>query len=352
MIGRKVIQLICIVVVAFLMVFASLTLPSAQAAQAVKKAAYVLKCATLAPEGVGWALLIKKHVSASVKSATEGDVVLDWFMGGVLGDDEDYIAKMRHDQLQGAFLSGAGATITCPEITVLELPFLFNNSREVDVVLNKLREYFVKAYEKYGYKLLVLGEQDFDRFYSVKVPIKDAASVKQSRMLTWYGSLEQKVLTALGANPIPVGVPEVCSSVRTGVCDAFIAPGIWVVGSQIYTVVKYVNPTPIRYSPGVFIVSLKAWSKLPEKYRDAIEKALLKVDQPWRDEVRVGNLKCYNAMLKYGLKEVKMSPAETQDMTRKVLPVWDEFASNKTYPKSLLVEIKQILADYRAGKNP
>jgi hypothetical protein len=75
------------------------------------------------------------------------------------------------------------------------------------------------------------------------------------------------------------------------------------------------------------------------------------VEQPIRDEARAGNEKCYKAMLKYGLKEVKMSPAETQDMMRKVLPVWDEFVANKTYPKSLLVEIKQILADYRAWKN-
>jgi len=311
-----------------------------------KDPTYKWKLATLAPDGVGWSSLIKEIFIPTIDRVTNGDVALDWFWGGIMGDDEDYIAKMRIDQLQGMGFSGAGFVMACPEGAVMELPFLFNNAEEVDYVKGKIRKQLEYYSEKNGFMLLFLVDQDFDQLYSVNSELRTPEDFMKSKFLTWYGPLENKVLKALGASPIPVNVPEVASSVRSGVCNAFIAPAIWTVGSQLYTVVKYVSPLRIRYSPAGAVVTVKAWNTLPSEYQMAVYKLRGDLEVVFNEEVRKSNKKCYNAMIGYGLKEVKMSQDEIKILRDKCIPVWDEFAG-KTFPEKLLNDVLLYLNEFR-----
>ena len=103
---------------------------------------YKWKLATLAPDGVGWAIHIKELLHPAIDKATNNTVKLTWYWGGIMGDDEDYIAKMRIDQLQGMGFSGAGFVMACPAGSVLELPFLFQSDEEVDFIKGKMRDDF------------------------------------------------------------------------------------------------------------------------------------------------------------------------------------------------------------------
>ncbi|MFZ3158285.1 MAG: TRAP transporter substrate-binding protein DctP, partial [Smithella sp.] len=197
------------------------------------------------------------------------------------------------------------------------------------------------------YHLLVMAEQDFDQIYSKKIPIKTPDDFKKSRVLTWYGPLEERTLKALGASPLPIRVPEVASSIRTGVCDAFVSPAIWAVGTQMYTIMKYLNPVRIRYSPAAGVVTMEAWNQLPKEYQIAIDNFAMSVEKDFRRQVRVSNESCIKSMIKYGMTETKMTPAELDVMKKRLLPVWDEFVG-KYYSKAELAEVKALLAEYRA----
>jgi hypothetical protein len=61
--------------------------------------------------------------------------------------------------------------------------------------------------------------------------------------------------------------------------------------------------------------------------------------------VRESNEKSLKAMYKYGMKEVKMTPAEIDVCKKRLIPVWDEFAAKGYYSKAELAEIKNILAE-------
>ena len=235
------------------------------------KKIYYTKMGTLAPEGVGWAALIKEMVTPGILKATNGQVALDWYWGGTMGDDQDILAKLRNGQLQGGGFTGQGMLMTCPEMALMELPFMFENYDEVEYIYSKLRPRISKWFEKHGYHLVLLAEQDFDQIYSTKIPIKTPEDFRNSRVLTWYGPLEERTLKALGASPLPIRVPEVAASIRTGVCDTFIAPGLWAVGTQMYTVMKYINPMRIRYSPAGGIVTMSRWNTIPKELQKAID---------------------------------------------------------------------------------
>lgn len=309
---------------------------------------YVVKMGTLAPEGVGWAALIKEVVNPGILKVTNGLIYLDWYYGGTMGDDQDILSKMRNNQLQGGGFSGQGMVLACPEMAIMELPFLFENYEEVEYIYSKLRPRINQWFERHGYHLVLLAEQDFDQVYSTKIPIKTPDDFRNSRVLTWYGPLEEKVLRALSSSPIPIRVPEVAASIRTGVCDAFISPGIWAVGTQMYTVMKYINPMHIRYSPAGGIVTMKTWNLLPKEIQNAVDDFVMSVEKDFRKKVRESNDKCLKAMYKYGMKEVKMTPAEIDILKKRLMPVWDEFAQRGYYSKTELEEVKALLAEYRA----
>ncbi|PIP06553.1 MAG: hypothetical protein COX51_08490, partial [Syntrophobacteraceae bacterium CG23_combo_of_CG06-09_8_20_14_all_50_8] len=72
------------------------------------------------------------------------------------------------------------------------------------------------------------------------------------------------------------------------------------------------------------------------------------IEKEFRQKVRESNEKCLKAMYKYGMKEVKMTPAEIDILKKRLLPVWDEFAAKGYYSKAELNEVKSLLAKYRA----
>ena len=254
----------------------------------------------------------------------------------------------RNGQLQGGGFSGHGLVMASPEMSLLELPFLFDNYDEVEYVYSKLRPRISKWFKKRGYHLILLGEQDFDQIYSTKIPIKTPDDFKNSRVLTWYGPLEEKSFKAMGASPLPIRVPEISASIRTGVCDVLITPAIWAVGTQMYTVMKYINPVHIRYSPAGGMIRLETWNLLPKDVQVAMDNYAISVEKDFRQKVRTSNQKCLKAMYKYGMKEVTMTPAEIDVWKKRLLPLWDEFAAKGYYSKAELAEVKGYLAEFRS----
>ena len=311
-----------------------------------KQAKYYFKMATMAPKTVGWARNIREIMHPAIKEATDGQVKLKWYWGGVMGDDRDYVQKMKIGQLDGAALSGQGVVIACPEMAVVELPFMFRNYDEVDYIRKTMRDEFDQIASRSGYKIFIWADQDFDQIYSVKYEMSKLSDFKKSRFLTWYGDLEMALLTELGSCPIPVTVPEISSSIRQGIVDTLIAPSIWVIGSQMYTIIKYVNPIKIRYSPAAAFVTLKSWNRLPTKYQKKLLKLRDTAAVNFCKKCREDSVKAYKAMIKYGIKECKMSPSVLTNVKSRTKKLWNELAG-KTYQKKTLDLLINHLETYR-----
>ncbi|MDY6856553.1 MAG: TRAP transporter substrate-binding protein DctP [Thermodesulfobacteriota bacterium] len=315
-----------------------------------KKKRTLWKMATHAPQGISYALYIEDYVDPLLIKVTEGNVAFDWYYGGIMGDDEDWLAKIRIGQLHGAGFDGHGTKLFCPPMAVFDLPFLFKNSDEVAYVKNKMRSKIIKGFKDTGFVLLVLidqGNEGFDEIYSIKRPIRSPQDFAKTKFVTYSGVVEAEILKALGSSPIPLNVPEIVSSIRSGVCDGLIAPAIWYVGAQLYTITKYVTPVRLRYAPGGLAVSLDAWNKIPERYHKPVKESLLGIEDRVNKDGWDSSKKCYKAMIKYGLKEVKLTPDEVQTLKKKTRPVWSKLAG-KEFPRELLDEVIGYLDEYRS----
>ncbi|MFP4477640.1 MAG: TRAP transporter substrate-binding protein DctP [Desulfatibacillaceae bacterium] len=315
---------------------------------------YVFKVATLAPQGIGWSKKFEQITRPAMTRATDGELRIKMYWGGIMGDDGDYVRKMRIGQLHGAAITGLGATLVCPEMTVVGLPFMFNGYDEVQHIKDTMYEEFDAYFQKSGHKLVYWVDQDFDQVYSTKYRMDELEHFSNARLLTWYGPMESRTLEMLGANPVPVAPPEVASALRQGIIDSLVCPSIWVVGSQSYMVLKYVTPLRMRYAPGMQVFSLDAWNSLPKRHRDGIMASRRDVERRFCQESHVENDRAYKALVDFGVQEVIPEPGfrdKVREMTR---PVWKELAGREFDP-ALLDQVMARLEEYRSrnlARNP
>ncbi|MFP4476140.1 MAG: TRAP transporter substrate-binding protein DctP [Desulfatibacillaceae bacterium] len=309
----------------------------------------VWKTGTLVPEGVGYATYIKEILLPGLEEVTDGEITSKVYWGGIMGDDEDCLKKMHIGQLQSCGMSAQGTLLACPEMGVLTLPFMFRGYDEVDYVRDNMFDTFDEIMQSHGMKLMLWLDQGFDQIYSTKYPMSEVEQFKDARFITWYGEIEEEMLAMVGVKPIPVNVPEFNTTIRQGVADTYLGPAIWCVATQLYSTVRYVNNTDVRYSPGVMVVALDTWNDLPEEYRKRMSEKRPEWQKPFVEGSRVDNRKCLDAVFQYGVREVKMKPDELQKFKDRTRPLWNGMAG-KMYSKELLEELKAELEEYRKSK--
>src|SRR5688572_5207846 len=93
----------------------------------------VLRIATLAPPGTGWAKILDAG-AAEVTRRTEGRVVIRIYGWGLQGDDQTVVRKMRIGQIDGGTLSTIGLRSIAAPLLVLQLPLLFRSYDELERV--------------------------------------------------------------------------------------------------------------------------------------------------------------------------------------------------------------------------
>ncbi|MBI9075933.1 MAG: TRAP transporter substrate-binding protein DctP [Desulfatibacillum sp.] len=310
---------------------------------------HVWKFGTLAPDGTSWALPIKRVLFPLIQKETDGLVKVKVYWGGSMGDDEDILRKIRIGQLDGAGFSAQGATLAAPEMSVLELPFLFNDYNEVDIIKYSMFPAFDKIMEERGFFLIAWVDQDFDQIYSNGRPVATLEDFAKLKFGSWYGPVEERFLQEFGANLIQVNVPEFATNVRQGVVDASIGPAMWIVGAQLYSKVEYVNPIKIRYSPGVILCRKELWEAYPEleQYKQRLLELRVPLSEAYCTIVRTDNQKALKAMIQYGVKPVHTDSESMAQMRAISEKLRNKLAQEEMYPQELLDEIQGRIQAYR-----
>ena len=321
-----------------------LLMPPASAESTKEK--FIMKIATMAPKSVGWAKHIRNIIHPAIKKYSDDQVGFQYYWGGSLGNDADYIKLMQSGQLDGAALSGQGVVLAIPEMAVMELPFIFKNFEEIDYIRPKMTPTFDRIAASHGYKIIAWADQDFDQIYSSGYKMVSLEDFKKAKMLSWYGVLEEKLFDKLGADYKRSDVGQVSGLIRKGVCDTAIMPALWIVGSQLYTILKYVNPMPIRYSPAMTLCTTKRWHAIPKHLRVSLKKNKQEPMRQFRLKVREDTEKALQAMSNYGIELTFMPEDEHAKIKAKSREFWYEMAGQQ-YSRELLEELLAHLSQFR-----
>jgi len=316
-----------------------------------------MKVGTLAPEGTAWLDVPRTILNKHLSKVSNGKVKIKMYTGGVMGEDVDILRKMDMGQLDGCGCTALGVFKASPELGVLFLPMMFRNYAEVDHILSKFRDEFDKSLKKKGYVLASLIDTGFFYLWT-KNPIRSLADIKRQRMMTWFGPVESTTYQELGISPIPISVPEVVTSLNTGIVDATYGPGPWILGTQAYTNLKYYVTQPLFYSPAAIFFTDKIKNRFKGKYSDIsihnFQELLIyetmNFEHQWIHKyLRPYEKKAMKAFQKYGIKPVTLSKADMDKIEAASKRVWYKLA-DKVYPKSLLERVLKELEKFRQGK--
>ncbi|MBN2527808.1 MAG: TRAP transporter substrate-binding protein DctP [Deltaproteobacteria bacterium] len=295
-----------------------------------------LKIATLAPDGTTW-MNVMKELAKEVSSKTSGKVQLKFYSGGVMGDEGDVIRKMRFGQLHGGGFTGRGLGEILPEERVVELPFLFANYNEVDCVQKKLYGHLSQAFAKKGFILLGWAEAGFVYVFSNR-PIRKAADLKGVKMWMWEGDpLAKALFKANGIVPVPLDLPNVLTSMQTGLIDAVYSTPYAMVAFQWHTRVKYMVKTKLTYASGAILISKKEYDKLSSDEKQALQNAGATYTKKLNRLTRKENDDAINVLKKSGIQLVDLKE-DVQTIKQKSTSIYTKLAG-QLYSKELLDKV-------------
>lgn len=88
----------------------------------------IIKMATLAPEGSSW-FQVLQEMGEEWRKASDGAITLRIYPGGVAGDEDAVIRKMRVGQIQAAAITGIGLAYLEPSFYALHIPMMYESTR-------------------------------------------------------------------------------------------------------------------------------------------------------------------------------------------------------------------------------
>ena len=162
----------------------------------------VIKMATLAPEGSSW-FRVLQEMGEEWRKASDGAVTLRIYPGGVAGDEDAMIRKMRIGQIQAAAITGIGLAYLEPSFYALHIPMMYESDEEFDYVRDRYAPVLERKMEEKGFVVLNWGDAGWVHFFS-KDPVVTPEEAKALKTLPVGGGHEPgAVVQGDGVSPRP-----------------------------------------------------------------------------------------------------------------------------------------------------
>jgi TRAP-type C4-dicarboxylate transport system substrate-binding protein len=308
------------------------------------EAATQVKLAALVPEGTSWGNSLKKF-SKEVDSATNGEVNIKIYYGGVSGDEPDVLRKIRIGQLHGGIFTGKTLGEIHGDVRVMEIPFTFYaDQKKASATLAKLTPTFNQLLKSRGF--INLGFYELGLVYLVTTKkVTNLNELKGVKIWSWEGDpLVQAMIESLGLVSVPLALPDVLSSLSTGIINAAYAPPLGILALQWHTKIKYLVDFPNAFSIGALLVNDKTWSKISSAHQAKITA----IARKYVDEANVAstseNEAARQQMKKSGIEFVSFPEADYKQAAsyraQVIEKIKDKYISSKMI-NALEAEVKK-----------
>jgi len=303
---------------------------------------YLIKFATVAPEGSAW-MKHMRTLDKELREKSDGRLGFRFYAGGIAGDEVDVLKKMRIGQIHCAAFSGVGFGQILPMVRVLDLPFLFRNDKEIDLVHEEMRPFFTNEFRRKGFELLAWGEVGNVHLFS-RVPIQTVKDLSGLKVWTWSGDpIAKETFSNMRVNPIPLAITDVTTALNTGMIDTIYAPPLGALALQWHRSMKYMTALPLTHSTGAVLITSKYFKKLPENLADLLTTIFEKAIRSLTLALRSQNKEAVKLIQDSGLTIVPVPSGQDLD---EFYNIHDRVAENLTgtiYPKEVLNRVYDIL---------
>lgn len=309
--------------------------------------AITLKIATLAPDGTRWMQEMRSG-AAEIKQRTEGRVKLRFYPGGIMGNDNSVLRKIRVGQLHGGVLTSGGLASIWPDIQIYNIPFLFRSFDEVDYVRKRMDPVIIEGLKKKNFISFGLGEGGF-AYLMCQQPIENLSGLQKLKIWSPEGDrISREAFEALGVTPIPLPLTDVLTGLQTGLVNTVASSPVGAIAVQWHTKVKYLIDVPLIYLYGTLVIHQRALKKLSDKDRAIVAEVMKGHFNEINREARKDNMGARKALKKQGISFNKPPSEELNHWRGRVEKAVVKLKQQGEFTEQMHRKILQHLENYRS----
>ena len=311
--------------------------------------ATVFKIATISPDGTNWMKRMREGAT-EIEKQTNGRVKFKFYPGGVMGNDQSVLRKIKIGQLHGGAVTDGGMSKVYNDTQIYGVPFMFRSYDEVDYVRSSIDKVISDGLEKKGFVTFGFAEGGFAYFMSRK-PLQSVDDVKGQKVWVPAGDRLARILFETGGvSPISLSLADVMTGLQTGLINTVIASPIGAVALQWYTKIKYMTDAPLAYFYAMLAIDKKAFNRLSKNDQTVVREVMKKIYHEIDRQNRLDNAEARKALIKQGIKFVTLSPEEQknwQTIADKAKLKWKQ---EKLFSVELYDRVTSMLEKYRMTK--
>jgi TRAP-type C4-dicarboxylate transport system substrate-binding protein len=306
----------------------------------------VLRAATVAPEGSGWAREGLAFIR-EVEALTHGRVRIKIYFGGITGDEMQTVEQVRRGRIDIIASGGMSCLALAPTLRVFRVPGLFRNRDEANYVTGRLHTTIDAEFLRAGF--INFGEVTVgpDMLFTRK-PVRGLADLRKRPLWIWnLDPVQAAALPAIGLSIAPAPLSEALRAFESGRIDGFVAVPTAALAFQWSTQARYLSDLGIGVLRGCVIVSVRAVDALAiedqRALRTAGAKLVSRLENVGRasDDALLGGL-----FVKQGVTVVKAPEGFVSEFYDAAAAARDRLPES-VVPRALVQRVQALLADYR-----
>ena len=273
-----------------------------------------------------------------------GKMTVKHFPGGVLGGDVQVLSAVQGGTIELTSMNAGILQGQIKEFAVVDLPFLFNNAKEADAVLDgPIGKQMTDLMPAKGMVNLAFFDLGFRNLTNSKKLVKTADDLVGMKVRVVQSPTYIETFTALGANAVPMPITEVYTAMEQKMIDGHENPFSVIEMNKFYEVQKYLAVTNHMYNPQAFFMSKKTWDKLNADEQKLVMEAA-KEAAVWQRQLSRDSQDKALTSLKTKMEISVLPPEELAKFRVKVKPVIEKFSTSigPDFVKAFLAEIEKV----------
>ena len=284
-------------------------------------------------------------MNACVGEKSGGKIKLQGFWGGALGGDLQATQALRSGTQEMVITSTSPLIGVLPALGVFDLPFLFNDDKEADTILDgEFGTYISDMMPGVGLINLAYWENGFRNLTNSRHPVAKAEDFSGIKVRVMQNNVFLDTFKTLGSNAVPMAFGEVFTALETHAIDGQENPVVTIDTSKFYEVQDYLSVTRHAYTPFMVLYSKTKWDQLDPEEQGILKECAIVGRDEQRTVSRAKSEESLARLKEEGMEVNEIDPAEIDKMRAAVKPVYDKHADaiGKDVVDRMMAELAKI----------
>ncbi|NQD95285.1 DctP family TRAP transporter solute-binding subunit, partial [Pseudomonas sp. CrR25] len=226
-------------------------------------------------------LSTKSHYGLGVKAFAEklqelssGKYSVKEAPSGQLGGERDLIEGLQIGSVDLVISSTAPLANFVPEVSVLDLPFLFTGYEHARAVLDsEIGDELLDKVSQHGLLALAFSENGFRHLTNSRHEVSKPEDLAGLKIRTMENRVHMAAFAGMGASPSPMAWNETITALQQGVVDGQENPITVITSANMWEVQKYFSATAHVYSPAIILASPSIYAGLSDEEKTWFKEA-------------------------------------------------------------------------------